>query len=154
MDFLFSEKHNSFAITNFFRFWHFRKKVSWFQLFVDIFQKDFFAQNNLAIFCKFLILWPKWAVYLKFFLSKCANFHYINLGWIGYICISKKQLITGKHYKIFKKMLFSTGQIFFFKNVNKQLKSADFFSKMWKIGKFCYLQMNWSFLKIRNPLCK
>ena len=110
MDFLFSEKHNSFAITNFFRFWHFRKKVSWFQLFVDIFQKDFFAQNNLAIFCKFLILWPKWAVYLKFFLSKCANFHYINLGWIGYICISKKQLIMAKHYEIFKILLFSTWQ--------------------------------------------
>ena len=41
MDFLFPEKHISFAKTSFSRFWHFRKKVSWFQLFFDIFSKKF-----------------------------------------------------------------------------------------------------------------
>ena len=39
MDFLFPEKPISIAITSFFRFWHFRKNVSWFQLFIDIFSK-------------------------------------------------------------------------------------------------------------------
>ena len=43
MDFSFPEKHISFAKTKFSRFWHFRKKVSWFQLFFDIFSKKNFC---------------------------------------------------------------------------------------------------------------
>ena len=42
MDFLFSKINNSFETSKFSRFSHFREKVSWFQLFVDIFQKRFF----------------------------------------------------------------------------------------------------------------
>ena len=54
LDFLFPEKHISFAITSFSRFLHFRKKVSWFQLFLDIFSKKNFVQWSFAIFWNLL----------------------------------------------------------------------------------------------------
>ena len=41
------------------------------------------------------------------------------------------------------------GEKFFLKKVNKQLKSADFFSKMSKFVKNLLLQINWAFLEIR-----
>ena len=74
LDFLFPEKHISFAITSFSRFLHFRKKVSWFQLFLDIFSKKFFLSNGvLQYFENFIIFSSNELFDKKIFCPKCIK---------------------------------------------------------------------------------
>ena len=121
------DKNGKFLFNNF--FWNFHisvKKSADFSCLFTFFQKN----------CKIILIFPTfWELHnCKFKLAICLHFW----NQLIYVVILKckqfinfcSQLCNSQNVGKIKMIL-----QFFWKNVNKQLKSADFFSEMWKFQK-------------------
>ena len=118
-----------------------KKKVSWFQLFVYIFQKKILSFSSFGSIGKISLKiadYGEFSIFRNFLLGatppKIVDENFVNLK------IHHNQLFVMKYflwYQNLKKIKF------FLKNVNKQLKSADIFFPQLSHKKFYKIKSSW-----------